>query len=412
MRELMVYLKDQKIGVLTLLPADKILFSFTEEYLSLSHSDRPILSQSFFQKDLSLVPMVGPTQTKAPAYFSNLLPEGYLREYLAKKAGINSVRDFGLLRLLGQDLPGAVRLELPQELLDHLEDSPELLKQEKAWKEEDVLKFSLAGVQLKLSALLGPTGGLTIPAHGLGGEWIVKLPSERFAGVPENEFSMLSLARSIGISVPEIKLIKVSEIEGLPATMGEFSGAEKMALAVKRFDRSSDFIAPQRIHIEDFAQVYGVYPEKKYQGVSYNNLAEMISIAAGEAEAYEFVKRLVFNWLIGNGDMHLKNWSFIYPDGKTPQLAPAYDYVSTVIFMNDHTFGLSLAGEKDMLAMGKKQWERFAEKAKLSSRRVLNIVQETMEITLGEWDILKKNSPMESVFIKKLEVHMQGLIKP
>ena len=56
---------------------------------------------------------------------------------------------------------------------------------------EAVLRFSLAGVQLKFSAVMEASGGLTIPAGGMGGSWIVKLPSARFAAVPENEFAML-----------------------------------------------------------------------------------------------------------------------------------------------------------------------------------------------------------------------------
>ncbi len=409
LKELVVSLKDQTVGILTLLPGDRSLFAFSEEYLARPVSERFVLSQSFFQKDASLVPMVGPTQTKAPAYFSNLLPEGHLREYLAKKAGVNSVRDFGLLKLLGQDLPGAVKLELSQTALSYLEENPEWLEQEKAWSDQAVLKFSLAGVQLKFSALLEPTGGLTIPTQGMGGEWIVKLPSEKFPGVPENEFSMLELARAIGIQVPEIKLIQVSEIVGMPSALGYSNWGEKKALAVKRFDRETNSQGIQeRVHIEDFAQVYGVYPEKKYQGVSYNNLVEMIAVTAGEVEAYEFIKRLVFNWMIGNGDMHLKNWSFIYPDGKTPRLAPAYDYVSTVLFMNDSTLGLSLSREKNSREISLRHWERLAERANLSKQYVLNLVQETRQQILASWDVLKKNSSMEKSLITRLSNYMES----
>ena len=69
-----------------------------------------------------------------------------------------------------------------------------------------MLRFSLAGVQLKFSAMGDARGGLTIPARGVGGDWIVKLPSLQFPGVPENEFSMMTLARAVGISVPVVKL--------------------------------------------------------------------------------------------------------------------------------------------------------------------------------------------------------------
>jgi len=100
------------------------------------------------------------------------------------------------------------------------------------------------------------TGGLTIPAEGIGGSWIVKLPSMRFDGVPENEWAMMELARAIGIEVPEVGLIPVGEIGDLPEDVLRLGGN---ALAVKRFDRGE---SNRQVHIEDFAQVFGLYPER------------------------------------------------------------------------------------------------------------------------------------------------------
>ena len=124
---------------------------------------------------------------------------------------------------------------------------------------------------------------------------------------PENEFAMIELARSVGIDVPETMLIPVKEIQGIPAGI-ELAG--DMAFAIKRFDRDSN---GRRVHIEDFAQVFGVYPERKYQNASYRNIAQVLWVETGEAGIAEFLRRFVFNALIGNADMHLKNWSLIYP---------------------------------------------------------------------------------------------------
>lgn len=76
---------------------------------------------------------------------------------------------------------------------------------------------------------------------------------------------MMSLAKKVGIDIPECNLIEMKDIEGLP-DLGSLQG--HFALAVKRFDRSPD---NTRIHMEDFAQVYGLYPEQKYNKVSYTN---------------------------------------------------------------------------------------------------------------------------------------------
>ena len=120
---------------------------------------------------------------------------------------------------------------------------------------EAALRFSLAGVQLKFSAVMEASGGLTIPAGGMGGSWIVKLPSARFAAVPENEFAMLELARRAGIAVPENRLVDMAEIKGLPQEARTVGGK---ALAVQRFDRRP---GGEPVHMEDFAQVFGLFPE-------------------------------------------------------------------------------------------------------------------------------------------------------
>ena len=70
-------------------------------------------------------------------------------------------------------------------------------------------------MQLKFSAVRDSEGGLAIPARGVGASWIVKLPSLRFARMAENEFSMMTLARLIGINVPETGLISVEDIGNL-----------------------------------------------------------------------------------------------------------------------------------------------------------------------------------------------------
>ncbi len=114
------------------------------------------------------------------------------------------------------------------------------------------MRFSLAGVQLKFSAINEAGGGLTIPAKGIGGSWIVKLPSREFDGVPENEFSMMTLARLIGMDVPALQLIDIDAIRNLPEGIDTLRG---QALAIERFDRLPGAGA---VHIEDFAQIFGI----------------------------------------------------------------------------------------------------------------------------------------------------------
>jgi serine/threonine-protein kinase HipA len=130
-------------------------------------------------------------------------------------------------------------------------------------------------VQLKSSAILEARGRLTVPAEGIGGSWIVKLPSQTFDAVSENECVMLELARAIGIAVSRIQLVPVSAIQGLPFQGTAIKGND---LAVERFHRAPD---GGRVHGEDFAQVFGQFPEDKYKGVSYGNIARVLWAETG-----------------------------------------------------------------------------------------------------------------------------------
>ena len=388
-----VRLGDMLVGTLTLVTGDRSFFAFEESYLN--ESNRPVLSQSFFTRSGELIPESKTVQTKLPPFFSNLLPEGHLRDYLAARGGIKSAREFKLIELLGVDLSGAVIIK-PLDTLANLKENEE----GEVIQENAPYRFSLAGVQLKFSALAESTGGLTIPACGVGGDWIIKLPAQNFGSVPENEWSMLELAREIGINVPETRLVGLSDVAGLPDP-GVHSGNQ--ALAIKRFDRGEK---GTRIHIEDFAQVYGLFPDAKYSKVSYANIANMVWTLTGEAGLVDFIRRLVFNIIIGNGDMHLKNWSFIYPDGKTPQLAPAYDYVSTVPYIPNDNLALSLSGTKDMGSISLAHFEKLIKKAQVPEYLVLNAVKETVETVHDIWNTNQSHYPLPGEILIRIEKHM------
>ena len=133
------------------------------------------------------------------------------------------------------------------------------------------MRFSLAGVQLKFSAIIEARGELTIPVERIGGSWIVEFPSSAFSGVPANEYSMMNLARLIGIDVPPVKLFNLNELDNVPEELEKIKGQE---FAVKRFDRREDGSA---VHTEDFAQVFNAYPHNKYKLARIANIAEVIA---------------------------------------------------------------------------------------------------------------------------------------
>ena len=395
-----IFLNDTRAGVLTQLPDGRILFTFDEAYIS--DPNRPVLSQSYFSASGELLTDTRAYSVKAPPFFSNMLPEGYLRDYLAARGGVEPNSEFPLLYLLGEDLPGAV-IARPADGSSLPVKNAEEKEQEEKTETQQPLRFSLAGVQLKFSALMERHGGLTIPASGMGGDWIVKLPSPAHDNVPENEYAMMHMAGEIGMEVPEVRLVPLSDIAGLP-DFGKLRGTQ--ALAVKRFDRAED---ESRIHIEDFAQVYSIFPDKKYEGVSFNNIAGMVWTLTGEEGLRDYIARLAYTILTGNGDMHLKNWSFIYRDGRTPEMAPVYDMVSTVPYIPSDTLALKLVKTKNMMLCDFRLFEKLAEKAGLPKTLILDAVHETAEKTREIWAGNKIHYALPDDIEKVIDEHMKDV---
>ncbi|MGA2095255.1 MAG: HipA domain-containing protein [Candidatus Acidiferrum sp.] len=381
---LSVRLHGKHIGVINRLAGDRQLFAFEQDYID--DEKRPTLSLSFKGSTGGLVTQTRPTVRRVPPFFSNLLPEGQLRDYLAKRADVNSEREFFLLAVLGADLPGALVVapferEAQRAGAHHDNEHDE---DDHGHGGEEPLRFSLAGVQLKFSAVMEASGGLTIPADGMGGSWIVKLPSARHQAVPENELAMLELARRAGISVPENKLVDIAGIKGLPE---QAHTVESKALAVQRFDRLPN---GEPVHMEDFAQVFGQFPNDKYKHRSYANIAAVLWAESGEESTYEFVRRLVFSVLIGNADMHLKNWSLLYPDRRKPVLSPAYDFVATLPYIPGDTRGLSFGDSRSLSEITPDQMRRFADTARIPASPLWQIAVETAERTVAAWKTLEQ----------------------
>ncbi|MBV1870710.1 MAG: type II toxin-antitoxin system HipA family toxin [Gammaproteobacteria bacterium] len=394
-----VFLYDELVGTITNVGNDRSLFALTQDYIE--DTERSTLSLGLKDSLGELITEFKLTQTKLLPFFSNLLPEGEMRRYLAERANVNPEREFFLLWVLGQDLTGAITIkpadgeELPPSISEPVGGGEE--------NKDGAMCFSLAGVQLKFSAVQHASGGLTIPASGMGGSWIVKLPSSKFEDVPENEFSMMELARKIGMDVPDTQLLNIGDIENIPDGMGQFGNS---AFAIKRFDRID---GGGSVHIEDFAQVFGVYPYDKYKKASMRNIAEVIGIEGQEDDIAEFTRRLVFNTLIGNADMHLKNWSLIYNDKRSASIAPAYDFVSTIPYIADKEAALKVSRSKKFADFTMDELSHLAAKARLPEKLVLDTASETVELFHEKWQSEKTNLALSSNVIEAIDKHLEDI---
>ena len=389
---LSVRLHGVEVGVVARSDDGRIVFDLNDEYVQ--NPNRFTLSQSFLLDD-GIKRRERASAGLVPPFLSNLLPEGALRTYLAEAAGVSEKREFELLEFLGADLPGAVTV--------HRESEAEIPLRSNQFNVEDTkpLRFSLAGVQLKFSAIEKQERGLTIPARGIGGDWIVKLPSTRYKRLCENEYSVMSMAQRVGITIPEIRLVPVADIEGLPPEVKDLG--EPDALVVRRFDRS----AGRRIHMEDFAQVTGTYPDGKYDSTfDSTKLTRVVASICSEEDVIDLSRRLMFNTIVCNGDMHLKNWSLIYPDNRTPKLAPAYDFLCTSIYIPNESLVFKLGSTRKWQELTLDDFARVADGAGVNRQTFVDAAADTVTRFRNSWEDGVYSLPIDDRLKRAIEHQM------
>jgi serine/threonine-protein kinase HipA len=274
-----------------------------------------------------------------PAFFQGLLPEGVFRDHIAALRGCQPNDHFEMLAACGADLPGNVYarpVELSRDMLTHLvtQDADALEMSVTAQAME--AGVSVSGVQPKVGAIRD--GDRYVGRTKLQSTHIIaKLPVVGWPLLPELEDVSLRLARAAGVTVCQARLEPLAKLAMAHGyDLGE-ADARTQFLAVERFDRSP----ARRYHVEDFAQIMGVAPERKYDS-SYLEVAAVMlgEPGLGEAAVHELLRRMVVNEMLGNQDMHLKNMGVIYRDDVTPSLSPAYDVVGYGAFGARHGHAL------------------------------------------------------------------------
>jgi serine/threonine-protein kinase HipA len=191
-------------------------------------------------------------------------------------------------------------------------------------------KLSISGVQPKLSVAWDRKKGLLVPAAE-GGEYILKPQTSSFPNIPENEQCCMDMADALGIDTPAHALISLND--------------GSWAYVVRRFDRKDG----KKIHQEDFSQILG--RENKYSGSveEIGRRLKQISSVPG-LDVQLFFERVVFNFLIGNGDAHSKNYSIYYLNENEVRLTPVYDLVSSkTVIPGEEDSALTINGKKNGL---------------------------------------------------------------
>ncbi len=337
---------------------------------------------------------------------SNLLPEGSLRELKAQELKVHIDNEFQILSYLGKDLPGALVIEpmepddVPESVLT-THGKAKAIRFSRAVKKN---KFSLAGVQMKFS-MKEKDGRYNLTNGDILGDWIIKTPSTKHKDVPLNEYTAMKLAELSGVNIPQIKLVELNKLDNLPQIN---LPDEKMAFAIKRFDRDEN----TRIHMEDFAQVLVKYPHDKYNSANYEQIGRILYEYSGDglADAQQFARQFLVNILLANGDAHIKNWSLLYANQITPRLSPAYDIVTTSVYIDDERqYALNLGKNKDWYEASYANFEAWAEHSGIPWRIIKLHLDDTMEKARSLWPEAIKNLPMNEAHKKKLLNHWKKL---
>ena len=229
-------------------------------------------------------------------------------------------------------------------------------------------KMSIQGVQPKLSAILNIKHE-KFEIVDRGGRYILKPQHPFFPQMPENEDLTMRLAETIGLDIPLHGMI--------------WSKDNTLTYFIKRFDRKGQ---NDKVPVEDFAQLAGLSRDTKYN-YSMEKLVKLIDAYCTfpAIEKVKLFKLVLFNFMIGNDDMHLKNYSIINLDGKI-QLAPCYDLVNTIIeYKNpDDEIALPLNGKKKNLTRNMLIDYFGKEKCDLTDKVIVKVL-DTIIIAIPKW---------------------------
>ena len=405
-------LHGKLVGYLAGYRSGKNSLIFSKEFQQ--NSNRPtfsLITHPSFPKSQALISKLWEQNHRLHPSLSNLLPEGALRELIAQTLKVHVDNDFQILSYLGEDLPGALvasALE-PDEVPDNIlsqHGAGKVIKFDENFYENRARenKFSLAGVQMKFS-MKAKDGRYNLSKEGALGDWIIKTPSTQHKDVPLNEFTAMTLASTAGVDVPEMKLVDLDKLDNLPPIK---LPNEMYAFAIKRFDRNGD----QRIHMEDFAQVLVKQPSQKYGAANYENIGEVLYQYSDDrlADVQQFARRLLVNILLANGDAHLKNWSLIYSDMRTPMLSPAYDIVTTSVYIDgEKEFALNLNKNKNWYEARFDHFERWADKVGVPWRAVKPHLDDTLQKARDLWTNQIQDLPMNEEHKRTLKEHWKKL---
>ncbi|SFU92342.1 HipA domain-containing protein [Butyrivibrio sp. INlla21] len=376
MRNLGVYIEingeQTLVGNITGEAYTDATFKYDSEFMNASYGAPISISLPFQEESF--------TAENTRTFFESLLPEGFSRRAVADWIKTDEKDYLSILAGLGRECLGAIKIAEGGVLSDaHYEKLTKAqvksLAAEGATRSTQILMethLSLTGASGKVGLYYDPKGKWYLPKGDAPSTHIVKQSHVRLDRIVLNEQLCMLTAKNIGIDVPESFIVNVGG--------GEDSD---VLYATKRYDRDLNgvkeidgLLVPLRLHQEDFAQAMGIAAEDKYEKQPIGYMKKMFDLIKKHSsnpieDQSKLLERIIFNFLIGNTDCHLKNYALLYsPDLKSVRLSPAYDIVSTRVYNSIPEMSFYIGGELDINNINRDSFIKSAEDVGLSNRVV------------------------------------------
>ena len=407
--KLKVFFGKEFAGVLASTADQGVVFSYDDSYRTNKSNSALSISMPLSKKEYS--------QKECLPFFSGLLPEGDVKRRVSDFLHVSESSTLKLLQELGGECAGMISI-LPenkncsvQKSYAFNNENYELLDDETLYgffkninvrpllKAKKELRLSLAGAQEKLP-LVYFDKKYYLPKSDAPSTHIVKPSGDgELSTLSINEFVCMKLAQSCGLNVPNVELKTINNTT---------------FLLEERYDRIVNKKSIKRLHQEDFCQALGIMSDRKYQNDNGPDIAKIYSLIQKECtipllDTKEFLKYVIFNFIIGNCDAHGKNYSLLYEKGSS-KLSPIYDAICTLVYPSlTKKMSMKIGKHYEILKVTKQDFVELATSINLKSSIVLKMLDETITNITNGFDKIRNEKSLAPYqdFLDKLENHIK-----
>src|SRR5574344_558360 len=407
--KLKVFFGKEIAGVLASTADQGVVFSYDDSYRTNKSNSALSISMPLSKKEYS--------QKECLPFFSGLLPEGDVKRRVSDFLHVSESSTLKLLQELGGECAGMISI-LPEnkncsvqksyafnnENYERLDDETlygfiKNINVRPLLKAKKELRLSLAGAHAKLP-LVHFEKKYYSPKTDAPSPHIVKPSGDgELSTLSINEFVCMKLAQSCGINVPNVELKTINNTT---------------FLLEERYDRIVNKKSIKRLHQEDFCQALGIMSDRKYQNDNGPDIAKIYSLIQKECtipllDTKEFLKYVIFNFIIGNCDAHGKNYSLLYEKGSS-KLSPIYDAICTLVYPSlTKKMSMKIGKHYEILKVTKQDFVELATSINLKSSIVLKMLDETITNITNGFDKIRNEKSLAPYqdFLDKLENHIK-----